>query len=94
MNADVAMTEAAELDLGWLPASDSGLSRDDLLVLKAANHHLLGEPDAGLEAVRDLDERLHAEVDTPEERATLARKIEEPFREEQARPMPFLYVLS
>jgi hypothetical protein len=73
-NSQVA--QALAVDVDWSFPHDTSLDTDDLHVLKAENHFLLGEFPESLAEVQLLNAAFSADVMTSEGQSSLAAEIE------------------
>lgn len=68
--------EVTALNPNWIFTYDQKLTYQDLMILKAENHFLLGEFQSALAAVMTVNSSFSADVATDEGRGQLAAEIE------------------
>jgi hypothetical protein len=68
---------AGAVAAGWVFAHDDRYDRDQVTLLEAAAHYALGDFEASLAAVQELEPDFTVDVETVEGRADLAAMIEE-----------------
>ncbi|NUM80099.1 tetratricopeptide repeat protein [bacterium] len=71
-----SIAELTALDPNWIFTYDQKLTYQDLMILKAENHFLLGEFQSALAAVMTVNSSFSADVATDEGRGQLAAEIE------------------
>lgn len=75
-SSNESITEATTLDPDWIFMYDQKLTHEDLTILKAENHFLLGEFSSALAAVVTVNPSFSANISTDAGRGQLAAEIE------------------
>jgi tetratricopeptide (TPR) repeat protein len=74
--SNTSISQALSLQPAWLFLHESGLDHEDLAILKAENHFVLGEFQDALTAVQTVNVSFTADVATDAGRGQLAAEIE------------------
>jgi tetratricopeptide (TPR) repeat protein len=74
--SNTSISQALSLQPAWLFLHESGLDHEDLAILKAENHFVLGEFQDALTAVQTVNASFTADVATDAGRGQLAAEIE------------------